>query len=69
MTLELLAAGVTAVLVAVVAAYRVGRKSASTEAKADAAETYIKTRGQMDEVVMGDDPDLARRWLRARGKR
>ena len=34
--------------------------------KADAA--YRKAREKMDEVVVGDDPAVAREWLRERGK-
>lgn len=39
------------------------------DAKKDAAAAqYIDTRKRMDEAdIVGDDPDLARRWLSERG--
>jgi len=32
-------------------------------------EGYAETRKRMDEVDLGDDPDVARRFLHERGKR
>jgi hypothetical protein len=66
-TLELIAAGVIALLAAIFGAFRAGRKSAATEGKAKQAEAYQDTRERMDAVdVLGADD--ARRWLHERGK-
>jgi hypothetical protein len=67
-TIELIAAGVIALLAAIFGAFRAGRKSAASEGKAKQAEAYQDTRERMDAV---DDvgADLARRWLHERGKR
>lgn len=71
MTLELIVAGIVAILVAIAGAFRIGRKSAATQAEARASKAYIETRKRMDEVDndLGDDPALARRFLHERGKR
>jgi len=69
-TIELIAAGIIALLAAIFGAFRAGRKSATTEGKAKQAEAYQDTRKRMDAVDdLGDDPDLARRWLHERGQR
>lgn len=62
--LETIGAVVAAVFAALIWGRRSGR--AAERAKMDAA--YRKTREKMDEVVVGDDPDAARRWLRERGQ-
>ncbi len=49
--------------------YAVGAANARQKARAKQAEQYIETRKRMDDAdVVGDDPDLSRRWLRERGK-
>lgn len=71
MTVEIIAAGLLAILAAIVAAFRIGRKSAATQAEAKASKAYIETRRRMDEVEndLGDDPAAARRFLHDRAKR
>jgi hypothetical protein len=68
-TLELIAAGVFAILAAIAAAFRIGRKSAATKAEAAASKAYIDTRKRMDEATVDHGVDAARGWLRERGKR
>ena len=66
-TIELIAAGVLAILAAIFGAFRAGRKSAATEGKAKQAEAYQDTRERMD-AVDDLDPADARQWLRERGQ-
>ena len=66
-TLELIAAGIIALLAAIFGAFRAGRKSAATEGKAKQAEAYQDTRERMD-AVDDLDPADARQWLRERGQ-
>ena len=63
----LLAAGVVLALVGV---YATGRRDARAAAKVDALKGYAKTRKDIDDADahLGNDPDLARRWLSERGK-
>jgi hypothetical protein len=70
-TIELIAAGVIALLAAIFGAFRAGRKSAASEGKAKQAEAYQDTRGRMDASTddFGDDPAAARRFLHERGQR
>lgn len=49
---------------------REGRQKAKSEAAAKQAKDYAETRKRIDDAdIIGDDPDLARRWLRERSKR
>lgn len=48
--------------------YLKGRRDARRGAALDAAKDYIKTRERIDHVETPSDPDLAREWLRKRGK-
>ena len=57
-----------AVVMAVVAALFLGRRQGQKAERAKIDKAYRKTREKMDEVVVGDDPDAARRWLRERGQ-
>ena len=68
MTLELLAAGIVAILAAIAGAFRIGRKSAADKAEARASRAYIETRERMDEATVDHGVDAARGWLRERGK-
>jgi hypothetical protein len=70
-TIELIAAGIIAILAAIAGAFRIGRKSAVTKAEAAASKEYISTRRAMDEEDdnLGGDPALARRFLHERGQR
>ena len=59
-----------AALLAVLGIYLAGRKDARQTAKSDALQDYAETRKKADEAdIVGDDPDLARRWLHERSKR
>ena len=66
MTLELIAAAVVAAIAAIFTAFRAGRKSAETKAKAKQAEAYQDTRNRIDAVDTPSDADAARNWLRER---
>lgn len=57
-----------AVIMAVVAALFFGRRQGQKSEQAKIDKAYRETREKMDEVVVGDDPDAARRWLRERGQ-
>ena len=57
-----------AVIMAVVAALFFGRRQGQKAERAKIDNAYRKTREKMDEVVVGDDPDAARRGLRERGQ-
>jgi hypothetical protein len=57
-----------AVIMAVVAALFFGRRQGQKSEQAKIDKAYRETREEMDEVVVGDDPDAARRWLRERGQ-
>ena len=57
-----------AVIMAVVVALFFGRRQGQKAERAKIDKAYRKTREKMDEVVVGDDPDAARRWLRERGQ-
>ena len=67
--LKLWAAAAAVFVTALLASWLGGRKSAQNDAKVEELDSYVRTRKNMDDVVVGDDPDLARRWLRERGKR
>lgn len=59
-----------AALLAILGIYLAGRKDARQTAKSDALRDYAETRKKADEAeIVGDDPDLARRWLHERSKR
>jgi len=68
MTIELIAAGVLAILAAIFGAFRAGRKSAASEGKAKQAEAYQDTRERIDSAPKLDDPNDARKWLQGRKK-
>lgn len=59
-----------AILLALLYAFARGRRSARRETALEAAERYAKQRRKMDDAqdVVGDDPDLARRWLHERSQ-
>ena len=67
MTEILIAIG--ALVAGLVAAFFAGRRGAKQESALDAAERYAKTRKDMDNVEMGDDPAVLREWLRNRDPR
>jgi hypothetical protein len=59
-----------AAILAVLGIYLAGRQGASQRAKSDALKDYAETRKKADEAdIIGNDPDLARRWLHERSKR
>jgi hypothetical protein len=60
-------AGIAALMFA---AWVTGRRDQRQQSAVDAAESYIKTRKEIDDVEnhIGDDPDVLRAWLRERGK-
>jgi hypothetical protein len=62
-------AGIGAVVIALLSIWFGGRKSGKDAAKAEELNEYIETRKRMDEADLGDDPDMARRFLHERGKR
>jgi hypothetical protein len=61
------AAGIAAI---VFAAWVAGRRDQRQQFAIDAAESYAKTRKEIDDVEssIDDDPDVLREWLRERGK-
>jgi hypothetical protein len=61
------AAGLAALLFA---AWMAGRRDQRQQSAVEAAESYIKTRKEIDDVenAIGDDPAVLREWLRQRGK-
>jgi hypothetical protein len=52
------------------AAWVAGRRDQRQKSAVDAAESYIETRKEIDDVekTIGDDPAVLREWLRERGK-
>jgi hypothetical protein len=60
-------AGIAALLFA---AWMAGRRDQRQQSAVDAAESYIETRKEIDDVekAIGDDPAVLREWLRERGK-
>jgi hypothetical protein len=61
-------AALAGVLLALMGVYAAGRRDARQRAAQEADEAYRKTRERIDEVDLGSDPDLARRWLHKRGQ-
>jgi hypothetical protein len=61
------AAGIAAI---VFAAWVAGRRDQRQQFAIDAAESYAKTRKEIDDVEssIDDDPAVLREWLRERGK-
>jgi hypothetical protein len=61
------AAGLAALLFA---AWMAGRRDQRQQSAVEAAESYIKTRKEIDDVenAISDDPAVLREWLRQRGK-
>jgi len=61
------AAGIAAI---VFAAWVAGRRDQRQQFAIDAAESYAKTRKEIDDVEsnISDDPAVLREWLRERGK-
>lgn len=55
-------------VLAILAAWLKGKRDGRQKAEQQALKDYIKTREAMDDVEALPDPDLARRWLRERGK-
>jgi len=62
-------AALAGVLLALLGVYATGRRDARQQAAQKADEAYRKTRERIDEVHVGDDPYLARRFLSERGER
>ena len=62
-------AGSGAVGIALLSIWFGGKKAGKNAAKAEELNEYIETRNRMDEADLGDDPDMARRFLHERGKR
>jgi hypothetical protein len=62
-------AALGALLLALLGVYAAGRRDARQRAAQEADEAYRETRRRIDEVHVGDDPDLARRFLSERGQR
>lgn len=58
-----------AFIVALLSIWFGGKKAGKNAAKAEELNEYIETRKRMDEADLGDDPDMARRFLHERGKR
>jgi hypothetical protein len=59
-----------AAILAALGIYLAGRNDARQRAKSEALKDYAETRKKADAAdIIGDDPDLARRWLRERGQR
>ena len=59
-----------ALMLAILAIYQRGRASAKQQAAERAARDYQDTRRRMDDAdIVGDDPAVARDWLRERAKR
>jgi len=52
------------------AAWMAGRRDQRQQSAAEAAESYIKTRKEIDDVenAIEDDPAVLREWLLQRGK-
>lgn len=67
--LKMWAAGIGLVVAALAASWLGGRKSAQADAKQEELENYVETRKRMDEVGRMSDADIARDFLRERGKR
>jgi hypothetical protein len=61
------AAGLAALLFA---AWMAGRRDQRQQSAVEAAESYIKTRKEIDDVenAIEDDPAVLREWLLQRGK-
>ena len=58
-----------AVLLGLLGAWVAGKREARQEARSEALRGYVDTRKRMDEAdSLGDDPELARRWLSERAK-
>lgn len=58
-----------AFIVALLSIWFGGKKAGKNAAKAEELNEYIETRKRMDEADLGDDPDMARRFLHERGER
>ena len=60
-------AGLAALLFA---AWMAGRRDQRQQSAVEAAESYTRTRKEIDDVenAIGDDPAVLREWLRQRGK-
>lgn len=55
-------------LASIVGAFFYGRSKGKAKEKEKQNAEYIETRKRMDEIHVGDDPAVARDWLRERGK-
>lgn len=67
--LKLWLAGIGVFIVALLSIWFGGKKAGQTDAKLEEQDDYIETRKRIDETDVGDDPDMARRWLHERGER
>jgi hypothetical protein len=58
-------------LLAVVAAWLAGKRSARQAAREEVLRGYQETRRRVDDAAgdLGDDPDVLREWLRERGRK
>ena len=61
-------AALGALLLAALGVYAAGRRDGRQKAARREDEAYRETRERIDEVHLGDDPALARRFLHERGK-
>lgn len=67
MSLELILGAISAVVAFVVTAFLTGGRMARKKAERDKLKDYRETRERMDdEEHLGDDPAVARDWLRLR---
>ncbi|MEN9763514.1 MAG: hypothetical protein RI906_3340 [Pseudomonadota bacterium] len=61
--------GAAALMLAFIVVWAAGRREGHQEARSKALRSYVDTRKRIDEADdLGDDPDIARRWLRERAK-
>lgn len=67
--LKLWLAGAGVFIAALLSIWFGGKKAGRDAANAEELNEYIETRKRMDEADVGDDPDIARRWLHERGER
>ena len=67
--LKIWLAGAGVFIVALLSIWFGGKKAGRDAAKLEEQDDYIETRKRMDETDVGDDPDMARRWLHERGER
>lgn len=62
-------AAILATILGALGIYAKGRSDAKAKAKTKDLKAELDTRKRMDDAdIVGDNPDLARRWLHERGK-